>query len=570
MTMLNRLMFLILSLVWLNTAASAPREVPDLNVIMNDDGDLLFLSADPQASIRSTKASIDAFRGTPIRTLMLCVGAGSDILHYDTKVANIYGWRETKWTRKFDKPANEEEMWHPRIVKERAAITQGVDMIRVAGEYARSAGMRFFPSYRMNDDHFVFDPFEYPLTGEFWLKNHAKLSMGEANSPILSQKAYGNLLDFSHKEVRDFRLAILKEVIDRYGDISDGIELDFNRVQMLFARGTAEANAHLVTEMISEVRRMLDEAGKKHGRDMYLVVRVPPTLKNCRWSGLEVEKWMQERLVDVVCPSQLMTLAHDMPVDDFVKVAKPVGCKVYPSLYPRTSYQWEFSAAPSEVTYAVAARREVTPALIRGAAANYWMMGADGFELFNFHHEDLAARPLADWFYRILRDLASPQSLTIADKVFAITPAYYLDHEDSYEYSKQVPASLKEGEPVTLKIYMGENLQDPLVRDLPPHVALRLGFAKLPADASVEIRLNDRVPVGSFTRQSMIAATGSHPPDAGDHFAHLRMDDHTILKNGWNELIVTVRGMKDAADVKLTAVQVGVVYDRKYLDLLYK
>jgi len=61
-------------------AGAAPRQVPELNVILNDDGDLLFLNSDPQASIRSTKASIDAFRGTPIRTLMLCVGAGSDIL----------------------------------------------------------------------------------------------------------------------------------------------------------------------------------------------------------------------------------------------------------------------------------------------------------------------------------------------------------------------------------------------------------------------------------------------------------------------------------------------------------
>ena len=550
-------------------AGAAPRQVPELNVILNDDGDLLFLNSDPQASIRSTKASIDAFRGTPIRTLMLCVGAGSDILHYDTKVANIYGWRETKWTKKFDKPANEEEMWYPRIVKERAAITQGVDMIRIAGEYARSSGLRFFPSYRMNDDHFVFDPFEYPLTGEFWLKNHEKLTMGVENSPILSQKAYGNLLDFSHKEVRDFRLAILKEVIDRYGDISDGIELDFNRVQMLFARGTAEANAHLITEMISEVRRMLDEAGKKHGHEMYLVVRVPPSLKNCHWSGLEVEKWIEQRLVDVVCPSQLMTLAHDMPVDEFVKLAKPVGCRIYPSLYPRTSYQWEFSTDPSAATYATPAKREVTPALVRGAASNYWRMGASGFELFNFHHEDLAVRPLSDRFYRILRDLSSPEALTVADKVFAITPAYYLDHEDSYEYRKQVPAALKEGEPVKLTLYVGDDLQDPGVRDVPPYVALRLGFAKLPEDASVEIKLNGRVPVGSFTRQSMIAATGSHPPDAGDHFAQLRMDDHTIIKTGWNELEVTVRNLKNA-DAKLSAAQVGVVYDRKYLDLLYK
>jgi hypothetical protein len=551
------------------SALGAPRTVPDLNVMLNDDGDLLFLNYDPQASIRATRASIDAMRGTPIKTLMLCLGAGSDILHYPTKVANIYGWRETKWTKKFDKPANEDEMWYPRIVKERTAITSGVDVYRAAGEYARAAGIRFFPSYRMNDDHFVFDPFEYPLTGEFWLKNHEKLSMGVENSPMLSQKAYGNLLDFSHKDVRDFRLAVIREAIDRYGDISDGFELDFNRVQMLFARGTAEANAHFVTEMVTEVRQMLDDASKKHGREMYLVVRVPPTLKNCRWAGLEVEKWISERIVDVVCPSQLMTLAHEMPVDEFVKLAEPVGAKVYPSLYPRTSYQWPFVANPSSDTYASPAKREVQPDLVRGAAANYWQMGASGFELFNFHHEDLAARPFSDRFYRILRDISHPSALAAANKIFAITPAYYLDHEDSYEYRKQVPVALKEGEAVNVRLYVGENLQDPLVRDTPPYVAVRLGFAKLPEEATIELKLNGRIPVGTFTRQSTLEAKGSHPPDAGDYFAQLRMDDHTIIHQGWNEFVVTVRNLK-GADAKLTAVQVGVIYDRKYLDLLYK
>ena len=79
----------------LSTAAVA-RDVPNLGVMLNDDGDLLFLHNDPEASIRATKASMDAMRGTPIKTFMLSVGAGSDILHYDTKVASIYGWRETK------------------------------------------------------------------------------------------------------------------------------------------------------------------------------------------------------------------------------------------------------------------------------------------------------------------------------------------------------------------------------------------------------------------------------------------------------------------------------------------
>ncbi|HEV2295419.1 MAG TPA: hypothetical protein VGR35_16330 [Tepidisphaeraceae bacterium] len=555
-------------LICVLSSVAVARDVPNLGVMLNDDGDLLFLHNNPEASIRATKASMDAMRGTPIKTFMLSVGAGSDILHYDTKVASIYGWRETKWTKKFENPKNEEEMWHPRIVKERGAIEKGHDLIRVSGEYAREMGLRFFPSFRMNDDHFVFDPHEYPLTGEFW-DNNQDLIIGLERSPILSQKMYGNLLDFSHAKVREHRLAVVREVIDRYHDISEGIELDFNRTQIFFPRGKAGERAHLLTAMVAEVRRYLDEAGKKNGRDYYLVVRVPPTLKNCHWAGMEVEKWIEQRLVDAVCPSQLMTLAHDMPVDEFVKLAKPVGCKVYPYLYPRTSYHWDFTREPTAEAYAGRAQREVTPILVRGAAQNYWHQAADGFGLFNFHHEDMAVRPFSDRLYRILRDLDGPKALTIADKVFAITPAYYLDHEDTYQYRKQVPVALKSGQPVKLTLMVGEDLSSPLAKDVPPYVALRLGFNTVPEDAKVEVMLNGRAPVGPFGRDSTIQAKGATPTGSPIVFAQLRLDDHSIVKQGVNEITVTLHGGSEA-EVKLAEVHLGVIYDRQYLDLLYK
>lgn len=266
-----------------------------------------------------------------------------------------------------------------------------------------------------------------------------------------------------------------------------------------------------------------------------------------------------------------MTLAHDMPLEEFVKLAKPVGCKVYPSLYPRTSYHWDFTREPTAASYAERSKREVTPALVRGAAQNYWHQGADGFSLFNFHHEDMAVRPFSDRFYRILRDLDGPKALTIADKVFAITPAYYLDHEDTYQYRKQVPVALKDGEPAKLTLMMGEDLSSPLAKDVPPFVALRLGFdAPLPDGAKVEVTLNGRMPVGPFGRDSTITPTGSTPKGSPTVFAQLRLDDHTIVKQGINELAVTLHNASGGTEIKLAEVHLGVVYDREYLDLLYK
>jgi hypothetical protein len=226
------LVFLVLSRCrW--CVAALPGDATDLGLMINSDGDLSFTEREPAASETALRERVRALRSTPIKTLMYSVGAGSDVLYYPTKVASVWGWRETSYDQKKE--------WGQRIANIKAGMRAGVDPVRVAGEEAKRLGMFFLPSYRMNDSHFMTDPQEYPLTGEFWMKNGQRLRIGD--SPILSRAEYGNLLDFSHAEVRDHRLGVVFEIIERYGDIMDGIEMDFNRVQVLFPRGNAHERA---------------------------------------------------------------------------------------------------------------------------------------------------------------------------------------------------------------------------------------------------------------------------------------------------------------------------------------
>ena len=524
--------------------------------MLNDDGDLSFTGRTPQESVVNLQAMIDSLAGTPVKTLMYSVAAGSDVLYYPTKVASVFGWRETKYDR--------DKRWAARIAKIKAGIAAGVDPIRVVGERARQLGRFFVPSYRMNDGHFVSDPLNYPLTGEFWIKHHDQYRIGL--SPIKSRGSYRELLDFSHEAVRQHRLGAIMEIIDRYHDIMAGVELDFNRVQVLFPLGKAAERGHLITDMIAAVRQRLDAIGERNGRDYGLFVRVPPALKNCHWAGLEIEKWMARRLVDVLIPAQLMTLAHDLPIDELVAIAKPAGCRVYPAIYPRTSWTWPFTREHSPSSYASPVSRVAPPELVRGAASNYWRLGAAGFQLYNFN------LPPDDRTYRVMRDLARPESLTRMSKVYAITPAYYLDHEDTYQYRKQVPVDLKPDQPRELTLVLG----DDLAAAKPDYCALRLGLRGAGREHEVVVSLNGQELHSGKMDDRLAVVTGKAPANPRAHpppptaYLQLPVSDLGLLKLGANGLRVTAQCEQTDQLLMLVEAQFGVLYTRTYGEMLFQ
>lgn len=549
--------------------SASARDIPDFGLIFNDDGDFSFVADDPQESVLHLESIVDSLVGTPVRTLVYSVGAGSDVLYYPTEVASVWGWRETKYDLMEQQEGDEEGTWGLRTRRIVAGMEAGIDPIRVAGERARENGLYFLPSYRMNDDHFMFEPFDYPLTGEFWIENHEDLIIGLENSPILSQELYGNLFDYTHEEVRNHRLAIIREVIERYSDIMDGIQLDFNRLQVLFPRGTAGERAHLVTDLVRQVREMLDEAGRREGRTMTLMARVPPAPANCTWAGLDIATWADENIVDIILPAQLMTLAHDMPIDEFVEIASRGNMTVYPSLYPRTSWHYPFSTTPTAADYAGRVIRHVSPELVRGAASNYWTMGAAGFEVFNFQHEDMGVRPFTDRVYRILRDLADERTMNGADRIYAITPAYYLDFEDNYQYSKQVPAAIPEGETLDLTIHVGEAPAGNPRQPLPRGIYLRAGLRDVSRDTSLSIALNG-TSIHDGPASGLIPVGASVPANAPTAYLQIPIDDARLVRQGKNHVSFAVEGDSSGEGAQVVEVWLAVIYNREMLDMLVR
>ena len=134
----------------------------DFGIVFNEDGDFAFLSPDPIRAKQLLELNVSAHAALGINTYTFSIGAGSDVLYYNTKVASPHGWRQTSYELK-------DSNWAARINNARSCIAAGMNAVLIAGKEAKRNGMRFMPSLRMNDSHFMSDPYNYPLTGKFWI-----------------------------------------------------------------------------------------------------------------------------------------------------------------------------------------------------------------------------------------------------------------------------------------------------------------------------------------------------------------------------------------------------------------
>ena len=359
-------------------AAGADAQTTKSRYFYNDDGDRgVFLLKGPFHR-RQLNYPVDVLVGTPVTTLVYCANFGSDQAYYPSKFASALGWREVENTRR-----NPRYTYFNRIHEIGAYLRKHkIDLLATVMRRAKSQGLEFVPSLRMNDTHFLnkVPPLKHPLTGEFWLKNR-NLTIN------------GGALDFTHKKVRDYRLGQMFELIDGYA--TDGFEMDFSRQPRLFPAGKGRSKQNLVTEMVRKARQRLDARSKKDGKKRFLIVRVPHTLNLCQFYGFDLGTWFSKNLIDyLVIASPDRYFQFDMPLSDFLALAK------------RTKSRVRVIASPDSY--------KATPAMYRAGMANYYSMGQRDTYLFNFftaRSEPRTYYPFRNEDYALLRDLKSPVTL---------------------------------------------------------------------------------------------------------------------------------------------------------------
>lgn len=281
-------------------------------------------------------------------------------------------------------PVNEAyQKWHQR----------GLDPLPLCIERCRSRGLETFYTFRINGANDFGD----------WALPPVLVEHPEWGIPSRYWPAPWRHFDFTREEVRQYKLALVREVAQRYD--FDGIEIDWRAGLTTLPPLHAWEHREALTDFVRSVRQMLQAEARRRTRPCLLAVRVPETLEGCHWDGLHVERWVEEGLVDILA---LGCKSFDVDLDAFRRLVHGRPVRLYPSL---------------DDHHRASGYEEPTLELYRGAAATFLEQGADGIYAFNWYGVaallDQRTFPAQEQLRRqALCEMGSRDTLARADKRF--------------------------------------------------------------------------------------------------------------------------------------------------------
>ena len=330
---------------------------------------------------------------------------------------------------------------------------EGIDLPAVVGARLHEHGIRFFPAVRM-----------------VFAKCSSRLSRSLQNDPsaficydpdILAAGAWSCRfnLNYAHPKVYAHRLAIIREIIERY-DL-DGIYLSFRGVEPPpFANipGVGlcvpfEKTVEVMNRFIQDVRGLLDaKAGACGIKRLGLAVGVAHTLELNHEVGLDVPTWLAEGWVDAVSVKHEDGLDPGIPVEEFLSLPGADGCAFYPGFSPVNFRYVPLSsrgrpAAALEHGTDLVRLGDWYPAMahFRSAAHNFYTAGAAGYLGMNFMY---SMSETNDWWFRHLHD---PQQVAKAPHHYL----YYADPNAAPFRPLQVPITTERH---TFRLRIGDDL----------------------------------------------------------------------------------------------------------------
>jgi hypothetical protein len=270
----------------------------------------------------------------------------------------------------------------------------GGDPIATLIGHMRERGKEVFLTIRMNDVHNADNP-DDPLVPSF-RKKHPEMvvdpdAVAEGRANWMSY-----CLDYSRHEVRDYYLAIITELVERY-DIN-GIQLDWLR----FPRHLP-GSPHEVWELrehLTEMTASVHELCRARGRNLLVGARIPTHLAGCRYMGLDIAEWTRRGLVDFLVTTPFLTTDFTIPLDDIRDELHGQAVPIYAG--------FDFNHGG----------QAHCPESLRAAMLSLFNCGADGIYLFNFPcwTEHIGSTP-----YHWLDDLGTAESSKRKPLLFSLS-----------------------------------------------------------------------------------------------------------------------------------------------------
>ncbi len=146
----------------------------------------------------------------------------------------------------------------------------------------------------------------------------------------------------------------------------------------------------MMTDLLTRVRAMADDVGRKRERPVLIAVRVPDSVMYSKAIGLDLEAWLEQDLVDLLIGAGQI---HIEPWKNLVSLGRRHAEQVYAGL---STARLEPSSGDQSTDLP----------LWRGEALRAWEAGVDGISTFNvFDPKSPGFRQLGDPF--VLRKLPS-------------------------------------------------------------------------------------------------------------------------------------------------------------------
>jgi len=361
-----------------------------------------------------------------------------------------------------------------------------MDPLQIMVDFCHKKNLEIFWSFRMNDTHDAWGSWYGDLLFPPLKKDHPDwLTGSKTNRP---KHGGWSAMDFGHPEVRDLAVKFIAEVCENY-DV-DGIEMDFCRHPMYFkgsawGKDAGPEELTQMTDMVRRVRQVTEQTALKRGRPMLVAIRVPDSVEYCKAMGLDIVKWLEEDLVDMLSVSDYFRLNH---WEVSVELGHKYGVPVYPSL------------SETRIADKQGKRARDSVECYRGRAMNAWAAGADGIYMFN------AFNPRSP----LWRELGDPKALETMDKVYVVATrgvrvlnSWMEDGERRFlkrpVLSPERPIALKPGEAASVELRVGEEVRKK--GDLSPQVTLRLRVKDLPDAADLAVKLNDQPLSGTKSQE---------------------------------------------------------------------
>ena len=419
---------------------------------VDDSGCAISSVTPPVTPARLRHAMFGGLAGTPVDAFVCTIGLNAGYtLSYPT---DVEGMEFLVDRLEAGAVLGSADLWR-RAETLRALWSDGHDPVRIALDEAQRIGMDFWLQLRMNDWHHFDSAGEtYRIIGSHFYEQHPEYLLGDGVSgwPESLGRNMRFFQDFAHEEVRRIRFETAGEAMERYPE-ADGWEYDFMRCPGYFASGSERGNAHLITDLISRTRAMLDELGARHGKSYGLSVRVPNTIEGALRLGLDIPRWIDDHLVDIVVPSTFFVQDTEEDVREWVELAAGRPVRIHPAIeeaYATGATQGRDVAAHQ---IADSIMRPLTVEMIRAIAARHLAGGADGLYLFNYPG---TAETYGYDNRPVLHDIGSSLRLEHKDKCY-VGMRRDEAFPNCFPQERSIPAALG-AEPVRVTIRVADDL----------------------------------------------------------------------------------------------------------------